>query len=108
MESIYAKESAETGHAGERLNTSIKPKPKKTVAARAKSDAKVPPRTSRSSRAKSTEGDLVCRYCGSADLAPSFKKRRDARCRSLLQEALWLKDKRPTNRANHRKAKVAK
>jgi hypothetical protein len=31
---------------------------------------------------------LVCRYCGSDDLAPSFQKRRDARCRALLQAAL--------------------
>lgn len=29
---------------------------------------------------------LVCRYCGSDDLAPSFKKRRDARCRACFLE----------------------
>jgi len=27
---------------------------------------------------------LVCRYCGSEDLAPSFIKRRDRRCRKCL------------------------
>ena len=27
---------------------------------------------------------LVCRYCGSADLAPSFIKRRDRRCRKCF------------------------
>jgi hypothetical protein len=27
---------------------------------------------------------LVCRYCGSDDLAPSFIKRRDRRCRKCL------------------------
>jgi hypothetical protein len=30
-------------------------------------------------------GKLVCRYCGSDDLAPSFKKRRDARCRACFK-----------------------
>jgi hypothetical protein len=27
---------------------------------------------------------LVCRYCGSADLAPSFTRRRDRRCRKCF------------------------
>ena len=27
---------------------------------------------------------LVCRYCGSADLAPTFIKRRDRRCRKCF------------------------
>ena len=27
---------------------------------------------------------LVCRYCGSTDLAPSFIKRRDRRCRKCF------------------------
>jgi len=30
---------------------------------------------------KSKSNRLVCRYCGSDDLAPSFIKRRDRRCR---------------------------
>jgi hypothetical protein len=38
---------------------------------------------SRSSNVQS--GKLVCRYCGSDDLAPSFKKRRDARCRACFK-----------------------
>ena len=29
---------------------------------------------------------LVCRYCGSDDLAPSFKKRGDARCRACSKK----------------------
>jgi hypothetical protein len=29
---------------------------------------------------------LVCRYCGSDDLAASFRKRRDARCRACFKE----------------------
>jgi hypothetical protein len=38
---------------------------------------------------------LVCRYCGSDDLAPSFIKRRDRRCRKCFSErygsAAWAK-----------------
>ena len=40
---------------------------------------------SRSSRATSKAQKLVCRYCGSDDLSPSFKKRRDARCRACFK-----------------------
>jgi len=29
---------------------------------------------------------LVCRYCGSDDLSPSFKSRRDARCRGCFKK----------------------
>jgi hypothetical protein len=29
---------------------------------------------------------LVCRYCGSGDLAPSFIKRRDCRCRKCFSK----------------------
>jgi hypothetical protein len=29
---------------------------------------------------------LVCRYCGSDDLAPSFTKRRDRRCRECFSK----------------------
>jgi hypothetical protein len=29
---------------------------------------------------------LVCRYCGSDDLAPSFIKRRDRRCRKCFSK----------------------
>ena len=29
---------------------------------------------------------LVCRYCGSADLAPSFINRRDRRCRKCFSK----------------------
>jgi hypothetical protein len=29
---------------------------------------------------------LVCRYCGSDDLAPSFVKRRDRRCRKCFSK----------------------
>jgi len=40
----------------------------------------------RSSRKSSRAEKLVCRYCGSDDLAPSFRKRRDARCRACFKK----------------------
>jgi hypothetical protein len=44
---------------------------------------------------------LVCRYCGSDDLAPSFIKRRDRRCRKCFS-------KRYGSAAHVREAKVKK
>ncbi len=35
---------------------------------------------------KSKSENLVCRYCGSDDLAPSFIKRRDRRCRKCFSK----------------------
>jgi hypothetical protein len=35
---------------------------------------------------KSKPEKLVCRYCGSDDLAPSFVKRRDRRCRKCFSK----------------------
>ena len=35
---------------------------------------------------KSKAERLVCRYCGSDDLAPSFIKRRDRRCRRCFSK----------------------
>ena len=35
---------------------------------------------------KSKSERLVCRYCGSDDLAPSFIKRRDRRCRKCFSK----------------------
>ena len=43
-------------------------------------------RRSQSSRTASKAEKLVCRYCGSDDLAPSFKQRRDARCRACFKQ----------------------
>ena len=61
---------------------------KKAVAAKPK--AASPPKTTkaagRSSGTASQPEKLVCRYCGSDDLAPSFKKRRDARCRACFKQ----------------------
>ena len=50
---------------------------------------------------KSKSGKLVCRYCGSDDLAPSFIKRRDRRCRKCFS-------KRYGSAAPAQKAKVKK
>jgi hypothetical protein len=44
---------------------------------------------------------LVCRYCGSDDLAPSFIKRRDGRCRKCFS-------KRYSSAAREKKAKSKK
>jgi hypothetical protein len=44
---------------------------------------------------------MICRYCGSDDLAPSFIKRRDRRCRKCFS-------KRYGSVARARKAKVKK
>ncbi len=37
-------------------------------------------------RRRPKEEKLVCRYCGSDDLAPSFIKRRDRRCRKCFSK----------------------
>ncbi len=46
---------------------------------------------------------LVCRYCRSDDLAPSFKKRRDARCRACFKKRYASSGKK-TKRAGKTKA----
>ena len=50
---------------------------------------------------KSKSEKLVCRYCGSDDLPPSFIERRDRRCRKCFS-------KRYGSAARARKAKVKK
>ena len=68
--------------------------PKK--AARKKAESARPPRKE---KGKSKSNKLICRYCGSDDLAPSFIKRRDRRCRKCFS-------KRYRSAARMRKAKV--
>ena len=41
--------------------------------------------TAKSTRRSKSE-KIVCRYCGSKDLAPSFIKRRDRRCRKCFSK----------------------
>ncbi len=74
-----------------------------------------PPQRKRDNAARSTGGTalqkkvrrkqkpekLVCRYCGSADLAPSFIRRRDRRCRKCFA-------KRHGSAARTKKASVKK
>jgi hypothetical protein len=63
---------------------------KKAVATQQK--VKVPAQSGESTRGGSRKSSgsgthkLVCRYCGSDDLAPSFIKRRDARCRACFKK----------------------
>jgi hypothetical protein len=69
----------------------VTPEEKKEAAAKPKgalaSKTKKPAQPSRRpARATSKAERLVCRYCGSNDLAPSFKKRRDARCRACFKK----------------------
>jgi len=51
---------------------------------------------------KSKSEKLVCRYCGSADLAPSFIKRRDRRCRKCFSNRYG------TEASRTRKTKIKK
>ena len=75
----------------ERTDQSVGPAKKQTVGAKPKvarttKTAKIPQRPARSSRAATSTEKLICRYCGSDDLAPSFRKRRDARCRACFKK----------------------
>jgi hypothetical protein len=56
--------------------------PKRAV--RNKAESARPPR--KETKSKSKLEKLVCRYCGSDDLAPSFIKRRDRRCRKCFSK----------------------
>ena len=47
---------------------------------------KEPTPTPKPSKIISDPKKLVCRYCGSDDLSPSFIKRRDARCRACFKK----------------------
>jgi hypothetical protein len=50
---------------------------------------------------------LVCRYCSSDDLAPSFIRRRDARCRACFKKR-YGSTMREKNAVAGRKTKAAK
>lgn len=64
-------------------------------------------RSPQSSATASKPEKLVCRYCGSDDLAPSFKKRRDARCRACFKKR-YGSPVRGKQAARGRKAKATK
>src|SRR6266436_3345324 len=85
---------------------------KKTAAAKPKGapaskTRKSAGRPARSSRAKPDGEKLICRYCGSDDLAPSFRKRQDARCRACFKQRYGSapRDKKATHT---RKTKATK
>jgi hypothetical protein len=88
------------------------PAPKSVQSSTAYSEAKKVERKSTGKKTKterpqmkairrSKSEKLVCRYCGSDDLAPSFIKRRDRRCRKCFS-------KRYGSPAGTRKTKVKK
>jgi hypothetical protein len=60
-----------------------------------------PARPFRKMGSKSKSDELVCRYCGRDDLAPSFIKRRDRRCRKCFSKRYGIA-------AQARKGKVKK
>jgi hypothetical protein len=86
------------------MNTDTKPTALKAKVAPAEKARKDRARKSRSS---ADAEKLVCRYCGSEDLTPSFIKRRDARCRACFKKRYGsaARDKKVTR---GRRAKAAK
>jgi hypothetical protein len=79
----------------------------KPKAARAAKTTKTQQRSPQSSRAASSSEKLVCRYCGSDDLAPSFRIRRDARCRACFKKR-YGSAPRDKKTARTRKTKATK
>jgi hypothetical protein len=57
--------------------------------------------------AKPNGEKLICRYCGSDDLAPSFRKRGDRRCRACFKQR-YGSAARNQKAARTRKVKAAK
>jgi hypothetical protein len=90
-----AKLAKESGHKPTRHS----PSSVRKKSDRKKAESPRPLRKETGSNSKSEK--LVCRYCGSDDLAPSFIKRRDRRCRKCFS-------KRYGSAARARKAKVKK
>jgi hypothetical protein len=73
-------------------------------AARVAKTTKAPQRP----RAAPRTAKLVCRYCGSDDLAPSFKQRRDARCRACFKKRYGSVSQGKKAARTRRKTKGAK
>ena len=90
------------------MNTETKPAARAVVSESARTAKKTRKAARRpSSRAASNSEKLVCRYCGSDDLAPSFKKRRDARCRACFKKR-YASAARGKKAVRTRKTKAAK
>jgi hypothetical protein len=92
----HAKQANGSGH---KLSIGHSPSSARKKAVRKKAESPRPLR--KEAVGKSKSGKLGCRYCGSDDLAPSFIKRRDRRCRKCFS-------KRYGSAARARKAKVKK
>ena len=93
-----------------RSGKSVASAKKKAVGAAPKATrpANAPKDSLRSSLSTSSTEKLVCRYCGSDDLAPSFVKRRDARCRACFKKRYGAKKTGQRTERTNRKAKAAK
>ena len=89
------------------VNTNTKPAAATPTLALPSELKKVVQRPRRSSPAVAKAEKLICRYCGSDDLAPSFRKRRDARCRACFKNR-YGSATRHKRAARARKAKAAK
>src|SRR5258708_37080564 len=85
------------GSAAEVLDETFQPPPKNAQRNAARAAAKKVSKKTTGQKTKtkrpqvkairsSTSEKLVCRYCGSDDLAPSFIKRRDRRCRKCFSK----------------------
>jgi hypothetical protein len=77
--------SGSTETEGTKRNLTVKIPTKVTKRDAAAQPAKRPLGKERS-RGKDKPEKLVCRYCGSEDLSPSFIKRRDRRCRKCFSK----------------------
>jgi hypothetical protein len=86
----------------EKNTITVKPK-----AASPSKSSKTARRLPQSLRTGSKAEKVVCRYCGSDDLAPSFIKRRDARCRACFKQR-YGSAKRSKQPARARRAKGRK
>jgi len=102
-ESTVGESIASEASASARKKTAVG-KPKGAPAPKTRKAAGRPPR---SSRAKPNGEKLICRYCGSDDLAPSFRKKWDARCRACFKQR-YGSAACNQKAARTRKAKVAK
>ncbi len=89
------------------MNANTKPVAATPTPAPPSKPRKAARRPPQSSRAAAKAEKLVCRYCGSDDLAPSFKKRRDARCRACFKKR-YGSAARKKGSTRTRKAKAAK
>ena len=82
-----------------KLQIGHSPSSARKKATRKKTESARPLRKETGSKSKSEK--LVCLYCGSDDLAPSFIRRRDRRCRKCF-------GKRYGSAARARRAKIKK